>query len=836
MKTRTRLFLLVLGIGLNTSFFYGQCGNSAFETIQANHIQAGFSSSGDFFWDGSKGKFNVPYVPGDAEVSTFFASSLWLSATDDQGNPRLAAQTFGRTQERFDYWSGPIDDFTGMPLNNGCENFDFVWKTNRTDILSLIEDFEDNGQIDEPIPTSIVRWPGKGNNLFEDEMGFSLPNQELAPFFDRNNNGIYEPTNGEYPTISNDLTDVIPGEILWWVYNDVQDNHTQSGGDALGVEIQCTVYSFACLDNEIINDALFAKFKVINKSGEILTDFKSGLWMDANLGCGFDDYVGCDPASNTAFIYNADNIDGQPGSNCVGDVDTYGQNPPVQFITFLNQPLTKFLYSTTMGPVGIQDPNTSTEFINYLNGKWRDGSPLTFGNMGYNLGSTDFVDYLFPDDPNDVDGWSQTSNGDPETNVRPLMLTGTSSLNSLESFELEVAFTYFREPGATSLENIKGLNIAIPVVKDFYDNDFFFTCTPEVICTDDCVYPGDVNADGIARYCDLLSLGVALGNLSDGPKRLFPSDSWIPRFSGNWGLSFANGINYKHADTNGDGMLTSSDIFAIEVNDGQTNPDFTGLNIDPPPFAESDFILEQVKETIPNSGSAIQRLHKTDIILGTVNEPIESIYGIAFQIKYDPTLLEDIQVPLSNWEIEENSFLGNPEDLLQIVKFNQEDGVVEVALTRQNGQNVSGYGKIGRIYLNVRDDVVINNPDGKIPTVWEILELKAIRADESAVNLGVKSNMTYVVDPILGVGFFEKENVSVELIPNPSKGNFRISFSANPLKEWKVYLYDYTGKEILYRDDSIKEIVLPDHRAQGIYLLKILFEDGIIVSQKVVVQ
>ena len=46
-----------------------------------------------------------------------------------------------------------------------------------------------------------------------------------------------------------------------------------------------------------------------------------------------------------------------------------------------------------------------------LKGFWSGGTPYTYGNNGFNPGSTDTVKYLFPDLPNDPMGWSaQTIN------------------------------------------------------------------------------------------------------------------------------------------------------------------------------------------------------------------------------------------------------------------------------------------------------------------------------------------------------------------------------------------------------------------------------------------
>lgn len=75
---------------------------------------------------------------------------------------------------------------------------------------------------------SILNWPGSH-----------------APFNDLNANGVYEPNIGEYPLFDPSVISNVPGEMVWWVINDVGGAHTaHPGGLPLGVEIQTTAYAY----------------------------------------------------------------------------------------------------------------------------------------------------------------------------------------------------------------------------------------------------------------------------------------------------------------------------------------------------------------------------------------------------------------------------------------------------------------------------------------------------------------------------------------------------------------------------------------------------------------
>ena len=68
--------------------------------------------------------------------------------------------------------------------------------------------------------------------------------------------------------------------------------------------------------------------------------------------------------------------------------------------------------------------------------------------------------------------------------------------------------------------------------------------------------------DNIAQYLDLLNIGVAF-DYEDGEPRDFVSIEWNAFPSEDWGVTFLDGKDYKHADANGNGMVGSEDIAAI---------------------------------------------------------------------------------------------------------------------------------------------------------------------------------------------------------------------------------------------------------------------------------
>ncbi|MBK8414465.1 MAG: hypothetical protein IPL22_08120 [Bacteroidetes bacterium] len=64
---------------------------------------------------------------------------------------------------------------------------------------------------------------------------------------------------------------------------------------------------------------------------ESYTNFRTGIWIDYDLGNATDDYVGTDVSLDMIYAYNGDSDDETTSG--------YGINPPAQGVYFLNQTL-----------------------------------------------------------------------------------------------------------------------------------------------------------------------------------------------------------------------------------------------------------------------------------------------------------------------------------------------------------------------------------------------------------------------------------------------------------------------------------------------------------------
>jgi len=449
--------------------FRENCDNAVtFIDQQINNVRARLTTGGDVWWNGSdEGRYVVPKPPpGVPEVSSIFAGAVWLGGKDPGGNLKVAAQTFGRSSGDFDFYPGPLNegnpDYPGGALadprrgtvgRDTCAQWDKFFVVSGTNIdqhvrnwrkaQSLGETFLDP----ETISNDVLGWPARGNRFFEGIHQFRLPNtiQGLAGFWDQDQDGNYEPDEGDYPIIEiRGCLDVeprsSPDEMIFWVYNDAGNEHRESGSpNKIQMEVQ--VHAFAYQTNDDINSMTFQRYKLINRAIEQIDSTYFAMWVDPDLGCSSDDYVGCDVSRSLAYVYNADALDGTNGCTCEGGVNSYCDEVPILGIDYFRGPLNEvgqelgmssFTYFNRASSVptpapGTTDPQTAQEYYNYLSGRWRDGTPFTFGGDAYQQGGP-AVPYAFVDAPNDANGWSMCSEGIPVGDRRTIQASGQFTL------------------------------------------------------------------------------------------------------------------------------------------------------------------------------------------------------------------------------------------------------------------------------------------------------------------------------------------------------------------------------------------------------------------------
>lgn len=422
--------------------YRGVCAASKSQIdLEINNVRARLLGGGDCWWDFKQGRYIVPKVDtfsGKKEVSSLFAGGVWLGGIDPAGNLKLACQDF-RPGDRNDFWPGPLTEI-GTTTHETCANWDRHFRATSDDIRKHLWNLANGILSPDSIPRNLKGWPARGNPYFAEVWGFPLPytNQGLAGFYDANEDGEYRPLDGDYPSVEIRGCPMgrYPDELIFWIFNDHGGGapHARTNGMPIQMEVQAQAFAF--VTNDELNDMTFYRYKLINRAVDPLDSTFFALWLDPDLGCYLDDYIGCDSAKSLMYVYNQDPLDGQPGCTCQG-TPTYCDRIPILGVDYFRGPLdengneigmSSFVYynnpSIGTWPVAMVDPQQPFEFYNYLTGYWRDGTPLTYGGYGYDITSTQVTKYAFPSAPNDPNGWSMCTANLPFGDRRTLQASG----------------------------------------------------------------------------------------------------------------------------------------------------------------------------------------------------------------------------------------------------------------------------------------------------------------------------------------------------------------------------------------------------------------------------
>jgi hypothetical protein len=448
--------------------------------MKFNDVSALIEQGGSMFQNRAAGVAAYE-VPKGSNRFAIYAGALWMGGTDVNGQLKLAALRY-RTGN--DFWPGPLTVTPGTgtfnPINpvgddairdfgeanidpDQCIAYDKFYTIRKAEVVKFNIWWECNAGVttegcDEiTAPTNdelnrIYGWPAHGD-VSRGQDYF------LAPFYDRDQDGNYNPDNGDHPWYDDILgrDDIECGidrrislygdETHWWVFNDKGNIHTETNGDPIGMEIRAQAFSFAT--NDEVNRMTFYNYELINRGTQTLYNTYFSQYLDADVGNYADDYTGCDVSRGLGYMYNGDLIDESDGGKL-----GYGENPPAIGCDFFEGPyqdadgidnpgpyydettqtevvptvvdalanngivykgigigysdgiidnerfgMRRFTFYTSTSAYPYNDPGPAAEFYNFMEGQWANGSEMYYGGLGYegsNGVTTTLSDYMFP--------------------------------------------------------------------------------------------------------------------------------------------------------------------------------------------------------------------------------------------------------------------------------------------------------------------------------------------------------------------------------------------------------------------------------------------------------
>jgi hypothetical protein len=755
--------------------------------LNANHIRASFFPRGNKFNSGMDGGFQVPY-PSEQRLSTIFASSPWIAGFDDAGNLRGGTETFPNGTG-MDFAVGPLESIGTLFPDSICSHFNKAWIVFAEDILKHRADFESDSIINDTM-ASIFGWPGRGNTFFEKYNGIKLPNEltwHWAPFDDNNWNGLYEPDKGECPVVEpNSTWPVVPDQMMWMVFNDALISDSIPGLIPSRFEIQLTAYSFFCQDNEILNNTIFNRYKIINRSVIPLDSIFFGMWTDYDLGCSTDDFIGSDSLRSTEYVYNSDVIDGVDGKDCPISGDAYRFNvPPIQSMTWLSHPMHSF----------ISYPSTETfvpiERFRLLNGQWTDGTDMRPSGDGYKEDpGLSVTRFMFNGDPRDTNSWSAVNVLNEGLDVRSISSVSLGRLNPGSITVVDLAYGFHLDTSQGYLGQITTMFENIDSLKKI--NLFWGRpCLRHEFCLDNnCVWPGDFNHNGRVDHEDYLAWGVF--NTQSGPNRN-GLINWRGHYAEEWNHKWED-INAKHADGNGDGVVDIRDIEIHHLNHLFENDDFK--NVSQYPLGD-DLVLSADQGYID----------KISNIQVTSGKSFDNVLGISFEIEFDTALFELVDM---------HALYPDVPDVLSYETPGNQNAFYPYAFVQTNQESVSLENGFTFCSSNLNGLQLRPGKSAPDSTMIRLRNLKGVDREGNELHLGslplTICREGFVCTP-------QTHFPKAVMHPNPARDEFYIITT----EETECILYDVNGR-ILLREivSGPRDPIRVGHLPQGLYIVRVV--------------
>ena len=520
--------------------------------LNINNVRTTIMGAADMWWNLNDGRYEIPK---NSNKHSMFAGALWIAGIDAGEQLKAAAMTYRQTGN--DFWTGPLDAAGEIDAET-CADYDKHFVITRQEVDEFIAWYNDNAAYpDYSVPLSILNWPGNG---------IDGDYQFLAPYYDANDDGEYDPADGDYPRYDIDGNqdcnedDLIYGDqTLYWVFNDKGNIHSETSADPIGIEVRAQAFAFAT--NDEINDMTFYNYKIINRATTQLKDAYFGQWVDPDLGNYLDDYVGCDVARGFGYCYNGDDED-EGGSG-------YGLTPPAIGVDFFQGPLadpddgidndrdsiidepgeqaimSRFVYYNN--DFSVQgNPENGQHVYNYLRGRWKDGLEITYGGDG--RGGSTPAKFMFPGDTDpygwgtdgaitsdnwdNPDGWTEDNAGNSPDDRRFLQSAGPFTLEPGAVNRITTGVIWARATSGDNLASIELIRLADDKAQALFDNCFKVLNGPDA---------PDVEVIELDRELVLnLSNGSTSNNFLEGYVEFDPliisppGESWDPfyRFQG----------------------------------------------------------------------------------------------------------------------------------------------------------------------------------------------------------------------------------------------------------------------------------------------------------------
>lgn len=353
-------------------------------------------------------------------------------------------------------------------------------------------------------------------------------------------------------------------------------------------------------------------------------------------------------------------------------------------------------------------------------------------------------------------------------------------------------------------------NVSDTFMLAFCDNAGVCDTNVFIATVGSCVWAGDTDTSQTVNNFDLLPIGLGYGEVDyvrANADLLFdcePNRDWT-------NSTPLTNVNYKHSDCDGNGIVNADDTMAIALNWGQFYVKSGGGAA-----ANGIPLYTDYYQTV--EGATIQ----VPIILGDSLNPVDSAYGLAFTINYDPTLVDTNSVSVNFI----NSWFGQiNNDMISVSKDFYTPGQIQVGLTRIDHTYRSGMGQIGAIQLTIKDDIIKKSANTHLNMFIDNVRL----ITDQEVEISTVPVYTYVliVDTTTITSTGQIENAeNLMLYPNPASSTVHLVSPESTLQQ--VEVFNVAGQRLMHRKmHSNQHTISVANWSEGVYLLRVQTDKGL---------
>ncbi|GJM36017.1 MAG: hypothetical protein DHS20C18_50180 [Saprospiraceae bacterium] len=327
------------------------------------------------------------------------------------------------------------------------------------------------------------------------------------------------------------------------------------------------------------------------------------------------------------------------------------------------------------------------------------------------------------------------------------------------------------------------------------------------LCDTDCVWPGDINNDGLVDLLDFLSLPFGIGQT--GPPRLDQSISWNGKSADIWGTTLNEyltpGIDGKHADSNGDGMINLQDTLSICQNWGLSHNVGSGAPITPEQTQNISIQPHIAAFNVQGDGASM----RLDIVL--IKEPFESVRNIGCVVPL-PFLKEADSVSI----LLNTDCFG--EEVSSLVKYDQTNQKVNIGINSGTpaGINCDSI-VIGSLNIIIEDVVPIDTNQ-----LFSVIQPIIIRPNGQIIT-PIDAQTSLSVDFFTGLYDLTgaKDPIEVTLYPNPTRETLFIQSTPALAMPLDISIYNSQGNLLkVHSIHSFGDAIQVSELSPGVYFIR----------------